>query len=287
MSAVTSIDDIFTFTENKLTAHFQNNEQFNRDFAVMYEFYRRKFEDIIKEEDLEEFENYFFQSVKSQYFNGYYIFRELIANIEVSIPDVWYAQTDSVITEQIPDLIRQAAGEAFEEVIITDTMHELTIWLIQNYENIHDLIKQVAFDIVCLGAKRAILDEREQKQIKPFESGIQGFLGPIGDLTFLDPQRYITCMVKNEQTELWDIRLWSSASTHNDKIGEIYIISVLEEGTKYLLNIYLKNSVSDKERQTLVVTILSHLMERNQLKREEVQVNFAVIDEFFIFVHEE
>ncbi|MFC0273759.1 hypothetical protein ACFFIX_20440 [Metabacillus herbersteinensis] len=284
---IESTEDLFKYTDQKLKAHFQNSEFFNKEFAIMVAYYRSKFEGLIQEVDTEGFDGELFQSAKSQFFNGYYIIRELISNSETKIEDEWFSQPEGLLTEQIPDLIKDLAQESFDDVVITDTMHQFTMKAITKYEDVINILKQIAFDIVCLGAKQAILDEREKRGLIPFKSEMKGLLANVEDLTFINPQQHLSCTVITLEAEIWTLSWWSSIHTNDNKAGEVSIITIpVEDSKKYALNINLSNRIQDNQRKKILEAILFSLMERNNVKREAISVNFAVVEDFYILINE-
>src|SRR5690606_41585947 len=104
MTTTTEIEkDIFTYTDQKLTAHFQNNEKFNQEMGILYAYYLDKLRNIIRIEDQEILEKDLFESIKSQIFNGYYIGQELLTMPDNQFTDeVFTNQTEGLIAQQIP-----------------------------------------------------------------------------------------------------------------------------------------------------------------------------------------
>ncbi|MDC3424288.1 hypothetical protein NC797_07170 [Aquibacillus sp. 3ASR75-11] len=280
-------EDLFTYTEKKLSSHFQNSGEFNRFFKVMYDYYSNKLNVFIKVEDKEVYESKLFQSAKSQFFNGYYIVREFLADENTNLPDEWLSQPEGFITEEIPGIIKSAAGNNFEEVILSEDMHNLILWAVTRYEDLHALLKQTAFDIVCLGAKQAILDERDNKGIPKPQTAIPGLLGDFDDFMFLTPQHYFQAEVKTDETEIWSLNWWSSLAKEDSKAGEVTLIKIPgENNVQYALNLYLTKEIDEHERERILALLLMTLMDKNDIPRNDIMVRFAVVEDFYILVQE-
>lgn len=279
--------DILTYTENKLKALFQNDREFNLQFMIMFEFYRKKFDQYIKETYREEFKDRFFNVAKSQFFSGYFMIREYLEYDSSFISNEWLEQKEGLITEQIPELIRQISSGDYEEIIITAETKQFTGWAIRTFENVRTHIKQASFDIACLGAKQALLDERGLRSIEAIEETNEGLLAPYNDLSFVSPQTYLSLSVITDEVEKWDLNWWNSLNKQNTKNGEINITRIFRdervEDSTYMIDVYLSVDLNETEYTMLLESILALFMERSNVPRENIQLNFARIEEFYIF----
>lgn len=278
--AVALETNIYSYTENKLHALSQKSAEFNRQLGTLNQIYQSSFDKFLREEDKERFTEDFFSACKSQIFNGFFIFREILLNDNKSISDTFFEQPDGAITVQIPELINQAAGEDVYQVIITEQMSNLTSWMVTQYEDVLPLLREVAYSCVCLGFKWAILDEREQRGVNGYKAHLDGLLGKIDDLEFINPINYISCIVVNEQTEKWEIYKLGHEDLH--KIGEVYILNVDEQtGYNYLMSIYLLQSETTAVQQYLVDSLAVRFMTRNGVERGDVLITFAGVEQFY------
>ncbi|MGN7299752.1 hypothetical protein [Ferdinandcohnia sp. SAFN-114] len=286
MNASMDLDSIFQYTEQKLTSHFQNNIKFNQQFFVLTEFYKNKFNGLIKQEDEQIFGEMLFQCSKSQIFNGYFIMRELLLNNQETLSDEWFAQSEGILTEQLPGIIREAAQHDFDNIIIEDEMKRLIRWAITRYEDVYSTLHQISFDLVCYGAKQAVIDERDKKGIQTNEA-LNGLLGAVNDLNFISPQSYLTCNAKPSESEIWTLSWWSSIQTTDNKVGEVTVLAIpLENTTQYALNIYLSKRLPEHERSSVISIVLANLIE-NGIAREDIVMSYALVEEFYIFVPQE
>lgn len=278
--AVALETDLYKFTENKLHALSQNSADFNRQLGAINQIYQSSFEMFLREEDKERFTEDFFSACKSQIFNGFFIFHEILLNDYESFSSSFFEQPEGAISVQIPELINQAAGEEVYQVILTEQMSNLTSWMITKYEDVLPLLREAAYSCAYLGFKWAILDEREQRGINGYKPHLDGLLGKLDDLEFINPINYISCIVVNEQTEKWEIYKLGHEDLH--KTGEVYILKVDEQtGFNYLLSIYLLQSETTAVQQHLVDSIALRFMTRNGVERENVLITFAGVEQFY------
>lgn len=115
-------DDIFAYTDKKLRAYSQNNDDFNRELAIIFEFYKARLQQFINDEDTDRMEKELLDSIKSQLFNGYFMFLEFLNNEETTVNDEWFIQSPDMIAQQLPDLLRTISGNNLDEVITNQTL---------------------------------------------------------------------------------------------------------------------------------------------------------------------
>lgn len=286
MTTTTEIEkDIFTYTDQKLTAHFQNNEKFNQEMGILYAYYLDKLRNIIRIEDQEIIEKDLFESIKSQIFNGYYIGQELLTMPDNQFTDeVFTNQTEGLIAQQIPNLLRTATNENIEGIITTDPMKNLISWMVVEYEDIYNTLLDIALNSACVGTKWAFLDEAEKRGLTLFTSNHAGFLAPMDDITFINPQDYLVYQVSGsaQDSEAWEII--SCNHDNYNKIGEVHIIRFLKEGQEqnYYMNINVKSHLPLAEQQALIDNLASRLMFMQSLKREQVVIKASSVEEYYL-----
>ncbi len=257
------------FCERKLKDHFNHNGDFKQEFAKTFNYYLNKFSDIVPKPDMEEFESALFESFKSQYYQGYFIAREFIEHEETMIPNTWLETSNSIIKEQLPEMISEAMPNDFTEQIRTPLSSKLISTAIQNYENVRELLNEVIVDVTLLGSYRAFLDEKIDRGVEtplPSDTSYMGVLGAYNDLTFIDPQKYVTCVTRTVNSENWGIFLWSSIGEFQTKVGEIIIQKLDVETLKDMKDRFLlyQNADDDMvngEQVYLTFSILQHMPE--------------------------
>jgi len=305
MANIKSKEDIINeYTQEKLTYHFKNNDKFVEDFATMFYFYSSKFNHIVSEEYLEEFENMLYESAKSQYYNGYYIAREFIEHEETVIPNEWLSKTEGIIKEQIPSMLFEAGGGEFHEIIRTETSQKLVRWCITKFEDIRGLLQEAFVDITLLGSLRAFLDEKETRGVlttSDQNKELQGLLASYTDLYFVDPQKYLMCLLHNQGSETWEIHLWSSLQLLNTKIGEVTLHNLnrndltsmynhlpVYEGTpvemanneKIYVSISILELMNEGEINALVDNVVKSIEIRNGISQDNIALTVSIISRY-------
>ncbi|WP_163537274.1 hypothetical protein [Gracilibacillus sp. YIM 98692] len=287
MSIITK-SELMEYTHNKLESHFQNNDDFNREFIIMFQFYFNKLGEIILEKELEQLEESLFSITKSQYFNGYFIVQEFLNNEEIGVmKDEWLKQHHGFITEQIPDIIYNLTGEELEEIITTEEMHIFIMDMVTKYENIRPLLKQIGLDVAYLGAKQAFLDEREKRHLDEEPVLDTGLLANIGTYEFITPQHYLAADHLSQNAETWLLGYWSSIEDREPQAGEVTIIRVpREDTTEYIIRMYVSNDILEHERQMIAQIMIAMVMERNNVNRDHIHASFASVENFYVMVQE-
>ncbi|WP_209124371.1 hypothetical protein [Alkalihalobacillus sp. BA299] len=304
MATVNKQELINEFTQEKLKHHFDNNNQFLEDYARMFYFYANKFNPLISENYREEFQDMLYESAKTQYYNGYFIAREFIEHEETVIPDEWLSRSEGMLKEQIPSMLFEAGGQDFPEIIRTETSQKLVRWCITKFEDIRGLLQEVFMDITLLGSLRAFLDERDIRGVKTVSNEnkeLQGILAPYNDIYFIDPQKYLMCLLHNQGSETWEIHLWSSLQLPNTKIGEITLhylnTNDLSNMSKYLpvyedtpvemanyekvyVNISILELMNEGELNALIETVVKSIEERNGVNQENIALSVSVINRY-------
>ncbi|QXE03523.1 hypothetical protein [Terribacillus sp. DMT04] len=274
-------------TENKLRQSFINDEHFNKQFNIMYQYYLEKVKAITDPEKHREYEDPFFEAVKSQYFNGYFIVRELLSDEQTTLDPIWLSNPEGILTEEIPLLIREAVLQNEEEALISETMYQFIMSLISEYEDVHYPLNQIAFDIAFLGSKRAFIDERDSIGVEAQKGGLESRMARIGDFTFITPQIFLGPKHVTAETEMWDLYWWSSLRKIDNKAGDVTLIQVNNgEGDNYIFNVNLASTFTPYEIQLIYNNLVSRFLEKNQLERRQLQVNVAIVKEYLAVVEE-
>ncbi|MCM3443598.1 hypothetical protein [Metabacillus halosaccharovorans] len=271
-------------TNTKLTQLFEQDHDFKSEFLGVFNFYSQKFYRIIKkDEEKKQFDELFFEALKSQFFNGYLLAREIMVDENSSFPDEFFTQPVGFLTDEVPKILRNALKENLDSVIRTELTQKFIMRLLQRFENVYDLIKQTIFDVTCLGARQAFLDIKEDKDLKTTVEPIDTWLSNVNDIEFYTPQLFITPVIKNELAESWELHWWSSLN-NNIKAGDITILKVQSaEKDSYILNIFLHQSIYEAERQKISEYIIGAFSNRNNIPLELISPNIAVIEDYYFF----
>lgn len=274
--------DIFDYTQQKLKAHYQNDKEFNRELATIYEFYKIKLSSILTEDQREKMEKMLEESIKQQIFNGYYMGLELLQS-DYHFENEWFQQSEGMIAQQLPDLLRRATNNQIEEVVTDKTLQRLMTWLVVEYEGVYPLLMDISLNTACMGLKWALKDEGSKRQIDLYESSFKGMLGNLDDITFITPQSYIQLVVTNEGSEVWEII--NSDYKTLEKIGEVNVVRIdaADNTDRYYLNISVKDSLSESEQKSLIEDISARVMMFNDVERAHLTLTASTVREYYSF----
>lgn len=275
----TTDKELFEYTEQKLTAHYQVNDELILEMGNAFNYYNNKLAHIIKESDKDRVENELFTSIKSQIFNGYFMACEILSNNE--FPEHFFSQSKGVIAQQVPDLLREATNFNIEGVVTDSHLQNFISWLVVEYEDVYDLLMDISLNTACIGTKWAFYDFAEKQNISLYQPQYEGLLTKIDEITFINPQTYLTCMVSTDTSEVWDI----ITSQHKglEKIGEATIIisnQNMNEET-YYMNISLRNTLTLSEQQTIIDQLGSNLLVNQEIERKQLKLNASSVEEYY------
>ncbi|QCJ45479.1 hypothetical protein FAY30_26430 (plasmid) [Bacillus sp. S3] len=277
--------DISDYTDRKLKAHYQNNEGFNKDLFLVYEYYKSKLLPLVKAQDAARLENELLESIKSQIFNGYFMAVEFLNLEETQISDEWFQQSAGMIAQQLPDMLREITGNQIEEVITYDHLKKLASWLVVNYEGVYPTLMDISLNTACIGAKWALLDEGEKRGLKLYQPQQKGILANFDDVAYLNPESYITCSAMNQLSEVWEL-IKSNYNTL-DKIGEVSILAVPGPMGQqaYFVNVNIRNTFTQEQQEELINSIVIRVMALNDVQRNQITLTGASIEEFYYFTN--
>jgi hypothetical protein len=277
----TSERNIYDYTDQKLKAHVQNNEEFNLELANTFAYYKEKLLDIANESDNEQLEADFFNCIKSQIFNGYFMVQELLSNEETKFVDEWFLQSVGMIAQQLPEMLRIATNDDIEGIITHEPLKKLASKLVVEFEGVYPLLMDISLNTACMGAKWALIDEAEKRGISPYQPQLKGLLFHIDDAVFINPQTYLSCDITTESSEVWTVI--TSGYSGLDKIAEVTVIKHRgHEGSEsYYMNINIKNSLSISDQEPLIDTLAIKLMAKNEIGREQLQLYASSVEEFY------
>lgn len=269
------------YTDQKLRAHFQHNQQFNVELATTFAYYNEKLLNVAVDSDKEKLETDFYNCVKSQIFNGYFMVQELLQHEDTKFENEWFMQPIGMIAQQLPDMLRAVTNDNIEEIITHDPLKKLASRLVMEYEGVYPLLLDISLNTACMGAKWALIDEAEKRGIQQYQPQSKGLLAYMDDVIFINPQMYLICDITTESSELWT--LISSRNTGLDKIAEVTIIKHLGNGgtDSYYMNINLSNRLSFLEQQSLIDQLGLRLMDNCGIEREQLLLFAASVEEFY------
>jgi hypothetical protein len=275
------------YVEGRLKEHTLN-PRFNNYLSRLKTFYAQKFLYQVQDEKREAFYQYFTDMFNAQFFNGYFIASEILKGDNNPIPDEWYQQPEGILTLEVTRLVQEAIGTAeLIEAVRTNEGQKFSLWIITQIEDILHIVRKVITDITILGAKQAFLDQRNERKIKPPKTLFKGFFSRLDDVYFVESDKYLTCEIKTDTTELWSLNEWMTNSFNQEtKIGEVMIVKVgagVEE-TYYYVRLNLKDTIIDLEKVTISKGLQSLVAKRQNISPEKIDVQIGVIKEFYRLV---
>lgn len=282
MLTTTENNNLYEYMQQKLKAHFQNNQDFNQELATIFEYYKSKLLPFVKESDHKRVEEMLFSSVKSQITNGYFMGLEVL-NGESNFEDDFFLQAEGMIAQQLPDMIRTVTNNNIEEIVSGDSLKELTRLMVMEYEGVYPLLMDISVNTACAGLKWAFKDEADKRGIKPHYPQYKGILATLDDIAFIDPQSYLSLIAINDNSEVWEII--NSDYRALDKIGEVTVMRMNnQEGqTSFFLNVSIKESISAVSQESLINSLALRLMVINETERENIMITASSVKEYYVF----
>lgn len=280
MEVTTSDTELFKYTEQKLTAHYQSNDELMMEIWSVFNYFKKKLLPTINESDKERVGKELYTSIKSQIFNGYFMGCELLRENEY--PDDFFAQSKGAIAQQIPDLLRQASNDNIEGIITSANLQNLISELVIKYENIYELLLDVSMNTACIGTKWAFLDTAEKRNIPFYQPKYEGLLTKLDEITFINPQTYISCNFSTDSSEVWEIIM--SKHKGQEKIGEVIIIVSHQNedaNNNYYMNISLRNTLTLSDQQIIIDQLGSNLLANQKIERKFLILNASSVEEYY------
>lgn len=277
--------DLSQYAEDKLRIHFEEDNQFLQELAFLVAFYSNKFYQFLNNEDesRKEFDDTFFEVAKSQIFQGYYLMVEMLNDPDTDLGREFFSLPEGYIKEEVPGMIKVGLGDSFDQLRKTEASQKFSMWLITQYENIYDIADQTLFDLLCIGAYQALIDERNKEKISPdIIENAELLLGNPSTLNFINPQIYMTAIGINNDFEIWDLRWWSSYN-NLEKAGGVTVLTFNHNNVKnYMLNIEIHQTIHPSEREQVVEYLAMRLASNNDIQVSDIQINLSVIEDYSI-----
>ncbi|MFE7064200.1 hypothetical protein ACFVAD_18885 [Sutcliffiella sp. NPDC057660] len=270
-----------------LQTHFERNKDFRDEFMGYIYFYSQKFLHILKEEYHSEFEKVFEEVTKSQFYQGYYLMLEIINDNETVIQPEFLTQPIGYLTNEVPGMLNEGFKGKLKDIIRTSITQNFVLWMITKFEDVFDLLNQVIYDITCLGARQALIDERNKLEENTSAQN-QCWLGDGYDYNFISPQAYIILKTKTPQIESWDIQWWSTLN-NSRKIGEVtalHVVTPEEEINGYILNIQISKQMAESEIMNAARLLSTILSTRNNIEFSDMLINVSIVEESFQLVQD-
>jgi len=254
-------DDIHIAVWNKLKKQLESDDNFKMEMQRLYFFYERKLLGFVKTEIQNSFivEN-FEEVVFSQYFQGYYSMKSILADDETVLNDSVWTMGLGFAKNDIPKFMEKTFLEESIDWTQTAVGHKFGIELLQCIEPAYDIYKQIRVDIANFGAYNAFIDDERYIGVQQ-DAVSDTLLGTPFDLDFLSPQVYMQAQYFTAQHELWDLFMWSSVRD-DAWVGSVHLSTMpIAEELIYLLEIKLSNIITIEEKMDISTQVIGKLSE--------------------------
>ena len=255
-------NDIFVKVQNKLKKQLKSDPTFKDELQSLYFFYERKLLTIANRESIKEFIIDKFEDViYSQYFQGYYIMKEILNDEETEMDESAWTLREGYVRNIIPGFLKTTFIDQNIDWTYTDVSHKFGIDLLELQEEAYELFKQIRLDIVCYGAYKSFIEDERYKGNEQPEPVDLRFGNPL-NLVFLNPQIYMQAQFSTSEHEVWDIFTWSSFRNEM-LVGSIHFSTLPMDADSeqpiYLLEVKLANTISQDEKLDIVNFVITKL----------------------------
>lgn len=293
----------------RLTQLMKEDETFQLRFKMIYDYYYAKLLKVVGNKmKHEEYTNQYFAHISDLFYQGYYLGLEMLDHDEVQFSDRFFQQPNGIMQEQIYDLLEGATGDLVK-VVSEEQYNLLERMVLQEDEFSGVLLNQIKKDITCLGTLQALVDHREKVGIliaPELDNPYKGLLYRSDDLFFVDPQKHLICVMTNGRSEKWDLTLWSTLKTRNNKVGEVHVTVFESTETNEAINhlpyyqgfeafkrsektvfvtLIVNEKVTEKERLPIVSMLIESLKARLNVPYESISITLAATEEFTSYQH--
>ncbi|MDX1806662.1 MAG: hypothetical protein R3267_06530 [Paenisporosarcina sp.] len=262
-------------TYNELQRRIQEDEVFRNELTSLLYFYGKKFVTFAKKKEHEQLiETELEKVMHSQFFQGYYVMKEVLADSETQLQDTIWVQPKGVLRNELPVFLDQLFAAEQIDWTRTQEGHAFGMNVLKNFESAYEVAKQFRREIAHIGAYYAFLTE--ERYVGQPETEEKMMLGNPFDLTFLNPQVFLQAQAQSAEQELWDMFFWS-AHQSNAWAGSVSY-SIFNGGTQpvQLLEIKVSTMVTFDE-QTDIINMFTEMIPLEH--RESVQIRFYRVED--------
>lgn len=280
------VDAIHEEVWKKLKEQIESDDEFKLKMEYLYFFYERKLMSFAKTEDAlllirESLEDVVF----AQYFQGYYIMRNLLVDKETSLEETVWSMGEGHARNEVPKFIKEVFSKEEFDWTLTELGHRFGMEILQIMDPAFDLFKQIRIELANYGAYKAFVDDERYKGAGDVQENPPDImLGNIFDLDFLTPQVYMQAQFITEQHEIRDLFMWSAVQS-DLMVGTVHLsIMPLENKKLYLLEIQLTNVITNEEKMDIANQILKKIPKEIQ---EILQTRLSHVENIEALVHPE
>jgi hypothetical protein len=268
--------------KEKVNHHFNHNPGFLKSFDRTIYFYLELLKERINRQVPQDVIESFYIALKSQFFNGYVVGLQLIETQPEEILKEFLSNSNGIIRDQVPLLLREIAKEPLADRYTTDEAHRFLRNMIINYEDVRTPLRQMFVDMLCYGTWICLLDKKGNLTIdipSPLEDSV---FGVTNELHFVTPVHYMMCEEIGTDYEKWELYFWSTYERINTKAGEIIVLCQGESSVRILC--YLLEELMEFERYYLILGIEGLLQNHFQNKNRKVSIEVSIIKSFYQYI---
>lgn len=295
---------------NRLINLWNEDPSFNSKYKSFFHFQLAKFQKIISDKgEKDDFAMNLYNYMSDVFYQGYYLGLELFNHSEVKVEDFFFEQPNGILREQVYDILNGATGDLIQ-ILSHNESAAFESELIQHYQETQDILLEVKKETACFGAFQCFLDEREVRKVlikKEPGDEIKGIIARSDDFFFVDPQKFLFCLLSSPTTELWELRYWSGYETRSEKLGQVHVSLFkpenINENYKCLpfyqgyealktdrpilfLTIHLQDRIRETERLPIVAQIIENAKIRNGLEYHEIKTSIIVSNECYQYIYD-
>jgi hypothetical protein len=254
------LKEVYNNVWQHLKDKFDNDLDFQDELHGFFTFYARKF--ILKAKNTEQqeyIEKNLYDLVKSQFFQGYYVMKVILADQETELPEEIWALNPGIVRNEVPILMDNLYQDNPEQWYQTDVAKSIGMELVKHFDDVYELLRQMRKDIALYGAFKVFIEDDRYQNTQPIKE--EFIFGNPFDLLFLNPQIYMQAQFKTGEQEIWDLYWWSATKQSGAWIGSIQLssISTNEEQSMYLLQFSISETVVDHEKYEILNTVMEIL----------------------------
>lgn len=296
----------------RLTYLMNEDKAFILHFKIIFDYYHSKLVNTLgkKVNKHDDFLDHYYMYISDLFYQGYYLGLELLENKEVMIEERFYQKPNGIIKEQIYNLLEGATGDLVS-VVSDENNKKFEKPFINEDGTSAFIFTQLKKDITSLGALQSIIDHRDKLQLSVTpeqDNQFKGLIARSDDLFFVDPQKYLLCVMTDGKSEKWDLCLWSSVTTRNNKIGEVHVsvynaedVNIMvnqlpyyqgleafkHENKRVIITLICNDQVEEKEQLPIIQSIIENTKQRLNLSYDSITVTLAAAPDISTYQNQE
>lgn len=257
MVSILSIDSQVT---KILSKKYKEDQEFRQNLDYLYFFYGRKYLHLATDDSQKKYiEDNLFDMIKSQFYQGYYIMREILNDPSIELDEQIWSANKGIIRNELPILMENVFEDSKDTWFLSTLGKKIGMMIMQKINDVYEVIQQTRKDAALYGVYQAFIDDKRYQPKKSNENHSL-LLGDPFDLHFLNPQIYMKAQYITDEQEIWDIYTWSTFKGGVKWVGSIQLSKIPSDIQMiYLLQFTVNEIVSDFEKYEILENALKRL----------------------------